>query len=416
MTFTPRADGSYDVRATDATGRHAAGRVHGAAERRGARADGAAAGRRTARRGGPLPSAGATRDVGGERAAADHRRRAPRRLAGRGVAERRRRDGVPGRAGRAPRPTGTAPRMTLSLAAAPRCSACRGSSSTARPRFLASQRRTPIVRLLETGTLAPPPVIERRGPDPRRRRQPARPRAARRRRRARAHRAGARHRRRGRAGATRLARAGVAGRPASGASATATTTSSTTSGTATSRPTATACIYLEDPDDGNAVEVDETLFANLLSDQNALRLVVLNSCEGARTTLTDPYAGVATTLVQLGVPAVVAMQFEISDRAGDPVRRGAVHEPDRPAGPDRCGGRRGPQGDLQRGRQGRVGDAGAVPARPGRRAVPLRSRRPCRRSTEQATASRRPATASTAVPLVAATAGDGRRRGRRRPR
>ena len=46
-----------------------------------------------------------------------------------------------------------------------------------------------------------------------------------------------------------------------------------------------------------------------------LRLVVLNSCEGARTTLTDPYAGVATTLVQLGVPAVVAMQFEISDRA-----------------------------------------------------------------------------------------------------
>jgi peptidoglycan hydrolase-like protein with peptidoglycan-binding domain len=57
------------------------------------------------------------------------------------------------------------------------------------------------------------------------------------------------------------------------------------------------------------------LFANLLSDQDRLRLVVLNSCEGARTTLTDPYAGVATTLIQLGVPAVVAMQFEISDDA-----------------------------------------------------------------------------------------------------
>ena len=42
---------------------------------------------------------------------------------------------------------------------------------------------------------------------------------------------------------------------------------------------------------------------------------MLNSCEGARTTLTDPFAGVATTLVQLGVPAVVAMQFEISDEA-----------------------------------------------------------------------------------------------------
>ena len=61
--------------------------------------------------------------------------------------------------------------------------------------------------------------------------------------------------------------------------------------------------------------MDETLFANLLSDQDRLRLVVLNSCEGARTTLTDPYAGVATTLIGLGVPAVVAMQFEISDRA-----------------------------------------------------------------------------------------------------
>ncbi|MEO6570310.1 MAG: CHAT domain-containing protein [Ilumatobacteraceae bacterium] len=73
-------------------------------------------------------------------------------------------------------------------------------------------------------------------------------------------------------------------------------------------------IYLVD-DDGSAVAVDETMLANLLSDQSGLRLVVLNSCEGARTTLDDPYAGVATTLIQLGVPAVVAMQFEITDRA-----------------------------------------------------------------------------------------------------
>ena len=42
---------------------------------------------------------------------------------------------------------------------------------------------------------------------------------------------------------------------------------------------------------------------------------MLNACDGARTTLTDPFAGVATTLVQLGVPAVVAMQFAISDAA-----------------------------------------------------------------------------------------------------
>ncbi len=73
-------------------------------------------------------------------------------------------------------------------------------------------------------------------------------------------------------------------------------------------------LFLEDAD-GVSAEVDSTELANLLADQTSLRLVVLNSCEGARTALTDPYAGVATTLVQLGVPAVVAMQFEISDAA-----------------------------------------------------------------------------------------------------
>jgi len=73
-------------------------------------------------------------------------------------------------------------------------------------------------------------------------------------------------------------------------------------------------LYLEDGAGGHA-EVDSTELANLLADQTSLRLVVLNSCEGARTSLTDPFAGVATTLVQLGVPAVVAMQFEISDAA-----------------------------------------------------------------------------------------------------
>ena len=65
----------------------------------------------------------------------------------------------------------------------------------------------------------------------------------------------------------------------------------------------------------SAATLDSTMLANLLGDQAQLQLVVLNSCEGARTTLTDPFAGVATTLIQLGVPAVVAMQFEISDEA-----------------------------------------------------------------------------------------------------
>jgi hypothetical protein len=74
-------------------------------------------------------------------------------------------------------------------------------------------------------------------------------------------------------------------------------------------------IYLQDDDDGHALAVDNTMLANLVADQPNLRLAVINSCDGARTTLHDPYAGVATTLIQLGVPAVVAMQFAISDDA-----------------------------------------------------------------------------------------------------
>src|SRR5271165_6988640 len=53
----------------------------------------------------------------------------------------------------------------------------------------------------------------------------------------------------------------------------------------------------------------------ILRDHRSLRLVVLNACEGARSSRTDPFAGVAQTLVQQGIPAVIAMQFEITDKA-----------------------------------------------------------------------------------------------------
>jgi len=53
----------------------------------------------------------------------------------------------------------------------------------------------------------------------------------------------------------------------------------------------------------------------LLFDEKSLRLVVLNACEGARTSAESPFGGVAQSLLQQGVPAVIAMQFAISDRA-----------------------------------------------------------------------------------------------------
>jgi len=45
------------------------------------------------------------------------------------------------------------------------------------------------------------------------------------------------------------------------------------------------------------------------------RLAFLNACEGARASHTDPFAGTAQSRVQQGIPAVVAMQFEISAEA-----------------------------------------------------------------------------------------------------
>ncbi len=53
----------------------------------------------------------------------------------------------------------------------------------------------------------------------------------------------------------------------------------------------------------------------LFSSYPDIRLVLLNACEGARTSREDPFAGVAAALVERGIPAVIGMQCEISDEA-----------------------------------------------------------------------------------------------------
>jgi tetratricopeptide (TPR) repeat protein len=57
------------------------------------------------------------------------------------------------------------------------------------------------------------------------------------------------------------------------------------------------------------------LLGNVLRDHDSLRLAVLNACEGARQSNKDPFSGVAQSLCQQRLPAIVAMQFEISDAA-----------------------------------------------------------------------------------------------------
>ena len=75
-------------------------------------------------------------------------------------------------------------------------------------------------------------------------------------------------------------------------------------------------LLLED-EAGNAAPISAEAFAHLFRDE-PLRLVFLNACETGvtpRLATLHPFAGVAAALVSNGVPAVVAMQFPISDRA-----------------------------------------------------------------------------------------------------
>jgi hypothetical protein len=66
---------------------------------------------------------------------------------------------------------------------------------------------------------------------------------------------------------------------------------------------------------GRGREIAGEELGGLLNDHDPMRLAVLNACEGARSDATDPFAGVAQSLIQQGLPAVVAMQFEITDDA-----------------------------------------------------------------------------------------------------
>jgi hypothetical protein len=66
---------------------------------------------------------------------------------------------------------------------------------------------------------------------------------------------------------------------------------------------------------GRAQPVSGEQIGTALRDHKSIRLVMLNACEGARSSLADPFAGIAQALIRRGVPAVIAMQFEVSDTA-----------------------------------------------------------------------------------------------------
>lgn len=74
-------------------------------------------------------------------------------------------------------------------------------------------------------------------------------------------------------------------------------------------------VLLFEDEEGRGRRVAAHHLGTVLHNHRPLRLVVLNACEGARSSRSDPFAGTAQSLVRQGVPAVVAMQFEITDAA-----------------------------------------------------------------------------------------------------
>ena len=68
-------------------------------------------------------------------------------------------------------------------------------------------------------------------------------------------------------------------------------------------------------EDGLSYRISGQELGMLLHDHRSLRLAMLNSCDGARASRIDPFSGTAQSLVQQGLPAVIAMQFEVSDDA-----------------------------------------------------------------------------------------------------
>jgi CHAT domain-containing protein len=67
--------------------------------------------------------------------------------------------------------------------------------------------------------------------------------------------------------------------------------------------------------DGNAQRINSERLSVLMQGKSSLRLIVLNSCLGSVGESVAPFSSVAAGAVRSGIPAVIAMQFEISDDA-----------------------------------------------------------------------------------------------------
>ena len=67
-------------------------------------------------------------------------------------------------------------------------------------------------------------------------------------------------------------------------------------------------------EDGRADAVSADELGVLLHDHESMRFAFLNTCASAHGGMSDAFSGVAQRLAQQGIPAVVAMQFYVTDR------------------------------------------------------------------------------------------------------
>jgi CHASE2 domain-containing sensor protein len=64
---------------------------------------------------------------------------------------------------------------------------------------------------------------------------------------------------------------------------------------------------------GGSEAADHERFGGLFTNHPTMKLVLLNSCKGGEVSSTESLVGMASHLVKRGVPAVIAMQYEIGD-------------------------------------------------------------------------------------------------------
>ena len=74
-------------------------------------------------------------------------------------------------------------------------------------------------------------------------------------------------------------------------------------------------LFFEDKETWRKDPVSSWRLAQLATSSDSLRLVFLNACKGAETSEVEKLSSVAAVLVQKGIPAVIGMQFDITDEA-----------------------------------------------------------------------------------------------------